>query len=150
MTDYPMLLVLAWGLSALGQSVTESSRPAPNPDSTGRVGYHTPLAREPDDLRQELDADAAALSRVFWSYPVANTSAFIVIPALRTAEARARSDMIEWATTATAAGLSHLQCLNPELAKKFNIDFWYNTDDGGGQRYSLPGNHGLLPTTSGY
>jgi len=64
MTDYPMLLVLAWVLSALGQSVTESSRPAPNPDSTGRAGYHTPLAREPDDLRQELDADAAALSRV--------------------------------------------------------------------------------------
>ena len=31
--------------------------------------------------------------------------------------------MIEWATTATAAGLSHLQCLNPELAKKFNIEF---------------------------
>jgi hypothetical protein len=59
-------------------------------------------------------------------------------------------DMIEWATTATPAGLSHLQRLTPELAKKFNIDFWYNTDDGGGQRYSLPGNHGLLPTTSGY
>jgi hypothetical protein len=54
-------------------------------------------------------------------------------------------DMIEWAT---AAGLSHVQCLNPELAKKFNIDFWYNTEDG--QHYTLPGNHGLLPTTSGY
>jgi hypothetical protein len=57
-------------------------------------------------------------------------------------------DMIEWATTATAAGLSHLQCLTPELAKKFNIGAWYNTEDG--QHYSLPGNHGLLPTTSGY
>jgi hypothetical protein len=32
-------------------------------------------------------------------------------------------DMIEWATTATAAGLSHLQCLNPELAKKFYSRF---------------------------
>lgn len=64
MKDCPMLLVLAWGLSALGQSVTESSRLAPNPDSTRRAGYHTPLAREPDDLKQELDADAAALSRV--------------------------------------------------------------------------------------
>ena len=42
----------------------------------------------------------------------------------------------------------HRQCMNPELAKKFNIDFWYNTEDG--QHYSLPGNHGLLPTTSGY
>ena len=59
-------------------------------------------------------------------------------------------DMIEWATTATAAGLSHLQCLNPELAKKFNIDLWYNTEDGDGQHYTLPGNHGLLPTTSGH
>ena len=55
-------------------------------------------------------------------------------------------DMIEWATTAT--GLSHLQCLTPELAKKFNIDVWYNTEDG--QHYTLPGNHGLLPTASGY
>jgi hypothetical protein len=57
-------------------------------------------------------------------------------------------DMIEWATTATAAGLSHLQCLNLEVAKKFNIGAWYNTEDG--QHYNLPGNHGLLPTTSGY
>jgi hypothetical protein len=56
--------------------------------------------------------------------------------------------MIEWATTATAAGLSHLQCLTPEVAKKLNIDLWFNTEDG--QHYHLPGNHGLLPTTSGY
>ena len=38
----------------------------------------------------------------------------------------------------------HRRCLNPELAKKFNIDSWYNTEDGGGQHYTLPGNHGLL------
>jgi hypothetical protein len=56
-------------------------------------------------------------------------------------------DMIKWATTADP---NHQQCLTPELAKKFNIDFWYNTEDGGGQHYTLPGNHGLLPTTSGY
>ena len=55
-------------------------------------------------------------------------------------------DMIEWATTADP---HHRLCLTPELAKKFNIDFWYNTEDGG-QHYTLPGNHGLLPTTSGY
>jgi hypothetical protein len=54
-------------------------------------------------------------------------------------------DMIEWATTADP---KHVRCLTPELAKEFNIDFWYNTDDG--QHYTLPGNHGLLPTTSGY
>ena len=53
-------------------------------------------------------------------------------------------DMIEWATTANP---TQKRCLNPELAKKFNIDFWYNTEDG--QHYTLPGNHGLLPTTSG-
>jgi hypothetical protein len=36
-----------------------------------------------------------------------------------------------------------LICLNPEVAKKkFNIDFWYNTEDG--QHYTLPGNQGLL------
>ena len=56
-------------------------------------------------------------------------------------------DMIEWAITPDP---HHLQCLTPELAKKFNIDFWYNTEDGGGQHHTLPGNHGLLPTTSGY
>lgn len=55
-------------------------------------------------------------------------------------------DMIEWAIT---PDIHHQQCLTPELAKKFNIDFWYNTEDGGGQHYTLPGNHGLLPTTSG-
>jgi hypothetical protein len=53
-------------------------------------------------------------------------------------------DMIEWATAAVP---NRRRCLNqrfyPELAKKFNIDFWYNTEDG--QHYSLPGNHGLLP-----
>jgi hypothetical protein len=54
-------------------------------------------------------------------------------------------DMIEWAA---AADPKHRRCLNSELAKKFNIDFWYNTEDGGGQHYTLPGNHGLLPTTS--
>jgi hypothetical protein len=54
-------------------------------------------------------------------------------------------DMIEWATIADP---KHKQCLTPELAKKLNIDFWYNTEDG--QHHTLPGNHGLLPTTSGY
>ena len=50
--------------------------------------------------------------------------------------------MIEWVTKADPY---HLICLNPEVAKKkFNIDFWYNTEDGG-QHYILPGNHGLLP-----
>jgi hypothetical protein len=53
-------------------------------------------------------------------------------------------DMIEWVTTARP---TQKQCLNPELAKQFKIDFWYNTEDG--QHYVLPGNHGLLPTTSG-
>ena len=60
-----------------------------------------------------------------------------------------KRDMIEWATAAVP---NRRRCLNqkfyPELAKKFNVDFWYNTEDGGGQHYRLPGNHGLLPTTS--
>jgi len=54
-------------------------------------------------------------------------------------------DMIEWATTTDT---HHIRCLTPELANKFNIDAWYNTEDG--QHFTLPGNHGLLPTTSGY
>jgi hypothetical protein len=53
-------------------------------------------------------------------------------------------DMAEWAATADP---KHRLCLTPELAEKFNIDFWFNTEDG--QHHTLPGNHGLLPTTSG-
>jgi hypothetical protein len=53
-------------------------------------------------------------------------------------------DMVEWALTADP---QHRLCLTPDLAQKFNIDFWFNTEDG--QHYTLPGNHGLLPTTSG-
>jgi ATP-dependent protease ClpP protease subunit len=56
-------------------------------------------------------------------------------------------DMIEWAL---AAGPRQRLCLTPELAKKFNIDFWLNSEGGDGEHYPLPGNHGLLPTTSGY
>ena len=48
--------------------------------------------------------------------------------------------MIEWAT---AADPQNIRCLEPELAKKFNIDLWCNTEDG--QHYTLPGNHGWLP-----
>ena len=49
-------------------------------------------------------------------------------------------DLFKWAT---AADPQHRRCLNLYLARKFNIDFWYNTEDG--QHYTLPGNHGLLP-----
>ena len=52
-------------------------------------------------------------------------------------------DMIEWAI---AADPKHMRCLNPELAKQFNIEFWYNTEDG--QHYILPGDHGMLLTPS--
>ena len=55
-------------------------------------------------------------------------------------------DMIEWALI---AGPSQRLCLTPELAQKFNIDFWLNSEDRDGRHYPLPGNHGLLPTTSG-
>jgi hypothetical protein len=48
-------------------------------------------------------------------------------------------DMIAWAT---AADPTQRRCLNPELAKQFDIEFWYNAEDG--QHYSLPGDHGLL------
>jgi hypothetical protein len=50
-----------------------------------------------------------------------------------------KRDMIEWAIT---AGPKYRLCLNPELAKKFNFDFWYNTEDG--QHYTLPGDHGSI------
>jgi hypothetical protein len=50
-----------------------------------------------------------------------------------------KRDMIEWAT---AAGPKQRRCLNSDLAIKFNIDSWLNTEDG--QHHTLPGNHGLL------
>jgi hypothetical protein len=54
-------------------------------------------------------------------------------------------DMIEWATIADP---QHRRCLTSELGKKFNIDGWGNSEDG--QHFTLPGNHGVLATTSGY
>jgi hypothetical protein len=54
-----------------------------------------------------------------------------------------KQDMIEWAKLGAPDGRL---CLTPELAKKFNADFWFNTEDG--QHYTLPGNHGMLPTSS--
>jgi hypothetical protein len=56
-----------------------------------------------------------------------------------------KQNMMEWAT---AADPQHRRCLSPELANKFNVDAWYNTEDG--QHYTLPGNHGLLATTPRY
>ena len=57
--------------------------------------------------------------------------------------------MIEWVTKADPY---HLICLNPEVAKKkFNIDFWYNTEDGaalypaGEPRIASSGATGAIP-----
>jgi hypothetical protein len=54
-------------------------------------------------------------------------------------------DLIEWATATVPQNVS---CLDQALAKKFNVDLWFNTEDG--QHYTLPGKHGLLPSISGY
>ena len=48
-----------------------------------------------------------------------------------------KQDMIEWATAAAQPPASLPAILTPELAKKFNIDFWYNTEDG--QHYTPAG-----------
>jgi len=60
--NWPFLLVLAWSISAVCQTGGEGQRSVSNPDPTS--GSAPPLRRGPDDLRQELDADAAALSRI--------------------------------------------------------------------------------------
>ena len=58
--SWPLFLFVSLSLPAIGQS----SAGTPQDRQAGHVQLYTSLEQEPDDLRQELDADAAALSKI--------------------------------------------------------------------------------------
>ena len=60
MKSWPRLLFVSLSLPAIGQSSSGTSQD----NQAGHVQSYTSLEQEPDDLRQELDADAAALSKI--------------------------------------------------------------------------------------
>lgn len=59
-----LLLIAAFGMSAVGQSGRNSTGSASPKDPAEQAEHYGDLTEEPDDLRQELDADAIALSRI--------------------------------------------------------------------------------------
>ena len=60
----PLLYFVAFGLTAAGQNVrTDSGSVQQSTQARGSATYAN-LAQEPDDLRQELDRDAVALSKI--------------------------------------------------------------------------------------
>ena len=60
MKRWPLLLFVSLSLPAIGQSSAGTSQDK----QAGHLPSYTSLEQEPDDLRQELDADAAALSKI--------------------------------------------------------------------------------------
>jgi len=59
-----LLLIVAFSMSAAGQSGRSSTGSVPNSVPADKAGHYGDLNQEPDDLRQELDADAVALSKI--------------------------------------------------------------------------------------
>jgi porin len=57
-------LFVAFGISAAGQSGSGSTGPASQGIHTDQAESYPDLSQEPDDLRQELDADAIALAKI--------------------------------------------------------------------------------------
>jgi porin len=63
MKTLPLLLFVAFSFTVVGQNESDMSRPSQS-NKDEHAGSHMGLAQEPDDLRQELDADAMALSKI--------------------------------------------------------------------------------------
>jgi len=59
-----LLIFVAFGLTAPGQNGKTNSGYSPQSTKVGAAATYSSLAQEPDDLRQELDRDAVALSRI--------------------------------------------------------------------------------------
>lgn len=78
MKTWPLLLFVLLSLAAAGQSGSGSSGHSPQSKQAGHVQAYASLKQEPDDLRQELDADAAALSKIP-SDPIIRPDPFIFI-----------------------------------------------------------------------
>jgi len=65
MTMWPLMLLVAFGLAAVGQNGTAGADPAPQgAQAAAEPATYSNIAHEPDDLRQELDRDAIALSKI--------------------------------------------------------------------------------------
>jgi porin len=60
----PMLFLVAFGLTAVSQNRTANSVSVPQNQQDGSHAAEAGLAQLPDDLRQELDRDAVALSKI--------------------------------------------------------------------------------------
>jgi porin len=61
---YPLLLLLASSLFAAGQSPGIGAAPAPQSSQPSQVQQPTAPKQETDELKQQLDIDAAALSKI--------------------------------------------------------------------------------------
>jgi porin len=59
-----LLLLLATSLSAAAQSGGLSAAPAPQLSQPSQVKQPTPVKQDTDELRQQLDADSATLSKI--------------------------------------------------------------------------------------
>ena len=64
MRTLQLFAFVAFCLTAAGQTGTANSGSTQQSTKTGEVATHTSLQQVPDDLRQELDRDAVALSRI--------------------------------------------------------------------------------------
>jgi len=64
MRALPLLAIVAFGLAAAGQNKSASPGSAPQSTQPGESVDYGSLAQEPDDLRQELDREAVALSKI--------------------------------------------------------------------------------------
>jgi porin len=64
MRTLQLLLFVAFSLTAAGQSRSGSSGPDTNSKDAGSIASYADLELVPDDLRQELDRDAVALSNI--------------------------------------------------------------------------------------
>jgi porin len=78
MRTLPLLLLIAFSVTAAGQNRDASSGSDPQSPRSVDAAAYTSLSQVPDDLRQELDRDAVALSRVP-ADPVLKTDPFGIV-----------------------------------------------------------------------
>jgi porin len=64
MRTLSLLFLVAFGITAAGQNRNANSGPAQQSPQSVDAAAYTSLSQVPDDLRQELDRDAVALSRI--------------------------------------------------------------------------------------
>jgi porin len=78
MKTLPLWFLVVFGLAAAGQSTNGKSDSSQQSTQALDAATYSSLAEEPDDLRQELDRDAVALSRIP-ADPILKTDPFGII-----------------------------------------------------------------------